>query len=443
MTKAGKYYPWVVVALLIALYTSSFIDRSIFGLLVKPIRADLNINDTQYSLLAGFAFAVMYTFAAIPLGWIVDNGSRRMLIAVGCAVWSLMTALCGMANSFGTLFAARVGVGIGEAALSPAAYSLLSDLFPREKLARALSFYSLGIPVGSGLALIIGGSVVDYFAGLTIDLPVIGTPQPWQVVFLVIGLPGLLLALMTPLIIREPERQGTKDAAGNLERPGLLAVLRFIIQKRGIYLTVIGAVTFNALGCYGALAWTPTYLQRVYEFSARDAGIFLGTSTLVLGIPGTLLSGWMADRLIMRGRNDGHLLVCIFYLAGFLICGCIAPIIPDRGVSLFILAGAGFFVFTWTGVSTALLQIVTPVRMRGQMSALYLFSVSLVGIGLGPTAMGAATDYIFESDLAVGKSIALVGILSVSVAIGLMFYARKYLPKTGITPDAVQAVAAA
>jgi len=175
-----RYYPWLVVAYLIVLYTSSFIDRTILGLLVEPIRADLNITDTQFGLVAGFSFALLYTLAGIPMGWIVDHGSRRMLIAGGCAVWSVMTAACGMVNTFWGLFAARVGVGVGEATLSPASYSLLSDFFARDKLARAMSFYSLGIPLGSGLALLIAGSVVAIVADLDVRLPVIGSPRPWQ-----------------------------------------------------------------------------------------------------------------------------------------------------------------------------------------------------------------------------------------------------------------------
>jgi MFS family permease len=428
MTTARTYYPWLVVALLILLYTSSFIDRSIFGLLVKPIRADLQINDTEYSLLAGFAFAVMYTFAAIPLGYIVDNGSRRMLIAVGCAVWSVMTALCGVSNSFATLFAARVGVGVGEATLSPSSYSLLSDLFPKEKLSRAMAFYSLGIPIGSGLALVIGGSVVEYFASVPLTLPIIGTPKSWQVVFLVIGIPGLLLAALAYLIIRDPARQGPKDSSGNLERHTLLAVLKYVFINNGFYVSVIGSVTLNGLFCYGANAWLPSFLQRVHGYSAREAGVFLGTSILVLGIPGTLFSGWLADRLLIRGRNNAHLIVSILYLVGVLVCGVIGPIIPNKEISLALIAGFGFFMFTWTGVPTALIQLSTPVRMRGQVSALYLFSVSLIGLGIGPTAMGAATDYLFKSDQAVGKSIFLVGVVVVAAAIALMHRARKYIP---------------
>jgi MFS family permease len=432
----GKYYPWIVLVLLIALYTSSFIDRSIFGLLVKPIRADLQITDTQYSLIAGFAFAVTYTLAGIPMGWIVDNGSRRMLIAVGCAVWSFMTALCGVANSFGTLFTARIGVGIGEAVLSPAAYSLLSDLFPKEKLARALSYYSLGIPIGSGLALMIGGSVVDYFADMAPNLPFFGTPKPWQVVFLVIGLPGLILALLTPLIIKEPKRQ---DISSGPDRSNIVTVLRHAWRHRGIYLTVVGGVTATAVGGYGAMTWMPTFLQRVHGFTAGEAGMFLGISTLALGVPGTMFSGWLADKLVMRGRGDGHMLVGIIYVIGLFICGFVAPIIPDRAVSLFLVAGFGFFIFTWVGVPTALLQIVTPVRMRGQISALYLFSTGIFGIGLGPTAVGAATDYIFKSDQAVGKSLFLVGIISLSISMALLLAARRYLPRNAADLKTLQA----
>jgi MFS family permease len=435
MTTARKYYPWLVVGLLILLYTSSFIDRSIFGLLVKPIRADLQINDTEYSLLAGFAFAVFYTFSAIPLGYLVDNGSRRMLIALGCAVWSIMTALCGMANSFGTLFAARVGVGIGEATLSPAAYSLLSDLFPKEKLARALAFYSLGIPVGSGLALVIGGSVVDYFGSVPLTLPVFGTPKPWQTVFIVIGVPGLLLAAMAYLFIKDPPRHGATDAAGNLEKPNLLTVLRYVFKHHGFYVSVIGAVTLNGLFCYGASAWLPSYLQRVYGFTASEAGLAMGIPLLVLGVPGTLLSGYMADRLLIRGNKNAHIWVSIFYLAGVLIFGALGPIMPIKEVSIAFIVAFGFFMFTWTGVATAVIQLVTPVRMRGQVSALYLFSVSLIGLGIGPTAMGAATDYLFKDEMAVGKSIALVGVIVMVTAIWLMYRARKYLPD-GLTPRA-------
>ena len=170
---------------------------------------------------------------------------------------------------------------------------------------------------------------------------------------------------------------------------------------------------------------TITITRAALTHSAPD----LRRELLALGVPGTLLSGWLADRMIIRGKQDGHLRVSLFYLVGVLICGALAPLIPFKAVTLVLLAAFGFFVFTWTGVPTAIIQIVTPVRMRGQLSALYLFSVSFIGQGVGPTAMGLSTDYLFKDDQAVGKSVALVGVISMLIAIGLMLNARRYLPK--------------
>ena len=424
-----KIYPWLVVVFLILLYTSAYIDRSIFGLLVKPVRADLGINDTQYSLLAGFAFAVLYTTSAIPLGYVVDNGSRRMLIAVAAAFWSTMTALCGLANSFTGLFVARLGVGVGQAPLSPSSYSLLSHLFPKEKLGRALSFYHLGIPFGSGLALVIGGSLVDFFAQSTWSLPFAGEMKPWQMVFVAIGVPGLLLAAATPFVIKEPPRQ--TNAAGQIERPGLPTVLKYIWQHRGFYGGFFTAAAFGPVAFNAFAYWMPTYLQRIHNYSASDAGLLLGTATVLLGIPGSLGAGWAADMLIGRGRRDGHLIVSGTYLVGCFVFGCIGPLIPAREPAIVMVAALGFFNVTWAGVLTAALQIMTPVRMRGQVSAIYLFVAGIIGLGLGPTLVGLATDFVFHNDAAVGKSIALVGTVALVIGLaGVEVARRNFLKET-------------
>jgi len=247
-------------------------------------------------------------------------------------------------------------------------------------------------------------------------------------VFIVVGLPGLFLALLTFLVIREPKRQVARDAAGHVERVNLWDVLRYMWEHRALYFFVMAGLTCYAMGCYGALSWMPTFLQRFYAFQPSEAGRFLGTSSLALGIPATLLSGIAADKLLIRGRNDGHLIVGALYVTGFLICGAIAPIIPDRDLSLFLLAGIGLFTFTWTGVSSALLQIITPQRMRGQVTALNLFVGGFAGVGMGPTAVGVTTDYFFKSDQSVGQSIALVGIVTAVPAIIFLLLARKYMP---------------
>lgn len=205
---------WIVVGLLMVAYTSSFIDRQIMSLLVEPIRADLGITDTQFSLLAGLAFSIFYSVMGLPLGWLADRMSRRMIILVGMIAWSIMTALCGLATSFLALFIARVGVGIGEAALSPAAYSLISDYFPPERRARAISAYAMGPYLGSGLALIIGGQVIEAASRMgPFTIEGLGTFAPWQAVFFAVGLPGVIIALLF-LLIREPERRGSRRKCG-------------------------------------------------------------------------------------------------------------------------------------------------------------------------------------------------------------------------------------
>lgn len=425
-----KIYPWLVVVFLILLYTSAYIDRSIFGLLVKPVRADLGISDTEYSLLAGFAFAVLYTTSAIPLGYVVDNGSRRILITVACGFWSVMTALCGMVNSFAGLFVARLGVGVGQAPLSPSSYSLISDYFAQDKLGRALSFYHLGIPIGSGLALVIGGSLIDYFAQGTWSLPGVGMLAPWQMVFVAIGVPGLLLAVATPFVIKEPPRQ--TNAAGQIERPGLPTVLKYIWAHRGFYLGFFTAAAFGPVAFTAFGVWMPTYLQRIHGYTAGDAGLLLGTSTVVLGIAGSLSAGWAADVLIARGRRDGHLIISGVYLVGCFIFGCIGPLIPGDP-AIVMVAALGFFNVTWAGVLTASLQIVTPARIRGQVSAIYLFVAGIIGLGIGPTLVGMSTDFVFGDDAAVGKSIALVATIALIIGLGGVEVARRnFLKETSL-----------
>jgi MFS family permease len=419
----GAYYSWAVVAFLIVLFASNFIDRIILGLLVAPIRADLHISDTQFSLLAGFSFATMYVTAGVFMGWLVDHGSRRLLIAGGCAVWSAMTALCGVASNFWSLFACRVGVGIGEATLSPSAYSLISDLFARNKLARALSFYASGAVVGHGVGLLVGGSTILALADVHIVLPYVGQPRPWQLVFLAIGVPGLLLAALTPLVIKEPVRRFTSTELS--AQVTIKSTAAFIWRRRAVYLAVMFGVTASALFSYAASTWLPSVLIRVHHFNAGQAGIFLGLSSLILGLPGCLLSGWLADYFIARGRVDGHIIVSKIYVSGLAVCGILAPFAPWPWLSLTMIAGLGFFLFTWTGVPTALLQLMTPNRMRGQVSSIYLFLINIVGLGLGPTLVALGNDYIFARPDAVGRSLSLVGVVGLVSSLLLWEFAGR------------------
>ncbi len=424
----GRVYPWIVVILLMVLYTSSYIDRTILSLLVKPIRADLKITDTEYSILAGFAFVIMYSIAGIPCGWIADRWSRRGLIALGSAFWSVMTAACGLANSFGALFVARVGVGVGEATLSPGSYSLISDYFKKEKMARALSLFALGIPIGSGLALVAGGMIVAIATQSgTVDLPLFGTLKPWQLVFVAVGLPGLLLAPLVLLIVREPPRREMNTEAISGDRPTFGATLRYMWERRGVYGGATFGVGLAALFGYGITAWYPTYLQRVHGFSIANAGLLLGFGNVVFGVIGSLAAGWWADSLAARGRDDAQFYVNAWYAVGLLVFGALGPIMPFEWLSLAMVVVTPFFSKTAIGTMAALIQIVTPNRMRGQISAIYLFAVALVGQSVGPTAVALCTDYLFKDDNAVGYSLAVVGIVFCSLGVVAFMIGRRSL----------------
>jgi MFS family permease len=407
-------YSWFVVLFLMLLLTSSFIDRTILSLLVKPIRHDLNLTDTEYSYLAGLAFVVLYTVTGIPLGWLADRWSRRLLIAGGVALWSVMTASCGLANTFWRLFASRIGVGIGEATLSPCSYALISELFPPERRARPLSVFTLGIPIGSGLALMIGGTVIDAITRFgPVNIPFVGETRPWQTVFMIVGLPGLILALLTLLIVRETPQRLLKTAD---EQPSFGAVLAYMGRHLGVYANLAVSLGCFAIYGYGGTAWLPSYLQRVHGFSASEAGLFLGGSVLVMGVSGSVACGWFADQLVQRGRRDALSLTGIPYAVGMVLTASLGTIVTVPWLSLTLVALQGFFSLTWAGVNIATLQTVTPVRMRGQVSATYLFFTNMIGLGIGPTAIAASTDHIFHRDSAVGWSIALVGTASMVVA---------------------------
>jgi MFS family permease len=406
-------YSWFVVFVLVVLYTSSFIDRMILNLMVQPIRADLGISDTQFSYLTGFAFVIMYSIAGVPVGWIVDRRSRRNLIALGVSAWSAMTALCGFASSYAQLFVARVGVGIGEATLSPASYSLVGDYFRADQLARALSVFALGVPIGSGLALTIGGPLIQSLtAAGPLHLPLVGLIKPWHAVFMAIGLPGFLLSVLVLIAVREPARHGTPLAERGARVPSTAEAARYIWTHRAVYAPMFWGQGLVALFAYGAASWYPSYLQRVQGFTIARAGLLLGLATALLGILGSVCAGTLSDRLVARGRPDGHLVVGMIYAVGLLACGVAGPTIPVRSLSIVMISATAFFAFTWLGSCVALLQLVTPNRMRGQVSALYLFFINLLAMGLGSTSVALVTDHVFGNDKKVGWSLALVAMVS-------------------------------
>lgn len=403
-------YAWYVVGVLMVVYVFSFIDRQILSLLVGPIRRDLEISDTQMSLLMGFSFALFYTFFGLPLGRLADSKSRRGLIAAGLFLWSLMTAACGVARTYWHFLVFRLGVGVGEAALSPAAYSLITDSFPRRKLATALSVYATGIYIGSGMAFLLGGLVVGAVSGQeNVVLPVLGSIRPWQLVFFAVGLPGIALTLVM-FTVKEPSRKGlVKAGAAPVPVREVLAYIKlnartFVCHNLGFALL--------AFSGYGGAAWIPTFLVRRHGMSAHDAGIWFGTIVMVAGTAGILFGGWLADHLAHRGYRDAMLRLGLIATVAWVPFGTSYLLVGSATLSLTLLAPAVFAGAMTGGAAPAAIQQIMPNEMRGQASAIYLFAANLIGLGMGPTAVALVTDYAFRSDQAVGLSLLWVGLVA-------------------------------
>lgn len=411
-------YSWYVVGVLLLAYTLSFIDRMILSLLVAPIRAALDISDTQVSLLIGLAFALFYTLLGLPLAWIADRYNRRNLIMVGVAVWSVMTASCGFAGSYATLFLARMGVGVGEATLSPAAYSMLSDYFPRDRLARAMAVYSIGVPLGSGVALILGSFVVQaVLSAPMVHIPFFGPMDAWRLIFVWVAAPGLLVALLM-LTVREPFRRGRKavaaaaGATGISQAPGLLAHLS---TQRAALGALFGGMSLIGLVMYGVIAWIPTFFARTYDMDIAHAGLWFGVIMAVGGAAGLIAGGSLADRMFGRGVADAHLRVMrlSILLGGPPLLA--TALMPNSTLALVMLAFA-FPCMTMHGVGSVALQLITPNEYRARMTALYFFVVNLVGLGFGPMLIALLTDNLFQDDAALRYSIAVVAAVALPLA---------------------------
>ena len=428
----GQYpdpaYAWYVVVVLFLGYTFAYIDRQCINLLVEPIKADLQISDTQISLLQGFAFVFFYIIFGIPLGRLADQKNRRAIIAIGMFFWSLMTAACGLARSFWYLFAARVGVGIGEACLSPAAYSIITDYFPRDKRNLPISFYAMGIYFGSGLAAIVVGSVLDLVSQSgNITIPIIGELQPWQLTFIIVGLPGILLVALIMLTVKEPVRQELlAQGTGNLSRHmPLQETIQYFRNRWRTYGTIYVGYGIKAVLTYGYFAWMPTMFIRTYDWSAGEIGRLFGTIVAVCGTIGILGGGYMAHRMINRGIYDGYLRVSIIGAAGAMLFCVPACLVSDPYLSLALLCPAMACLGTSVGVAPAAVNFITPNQLRGQAIALYIFVVALIGMNAGPTSVALITDYVFQDPQALRYSLAIFTLLFGIVACSVLMFGMK------------------
>ncbi len=421
-------YAWYIVFVLMLCYALSLIDRQILSLLVAPMKRDLHISDTRVGLLQGLSFALFYTLAGLPLGKLADTYSRRRLITAGIVLWSILTAACSAAKTFWPLFFTRMGVGVGEAALSPSAFSLIADCFPPGQLGLALSVYSMGIYFGSGLAMIVGGSVVQSLSQRPqLVLPILGAIASWRAAFLVVGVPGLLIALLT-LTIREPQRKSLlRSTDGNALRPGFREVLEHLSLRKWSVAGISLGMVFQSICGYAFLAWGPTFLQRTYEWTPGKSGRVLGVLILTLGCLGMYAGGSLSDYWQRRGRLEAPLRVGVLSAVGSAIFFPLALTIGNAKWATILLAAGIFLLALPIGCSYAALQLIFPNQMRGQMSALFLFIMSFGGVTLGPLLPGLLNDYFFHSEKMLGASMAVtIGAASVLMWFAFLAAYRPY-----------------
>lgn len=410
-------YRWYVLGLLTLAYTVSFIDRSLLNLLVEPIREDLSLTDTQISLVIGLAFAIFYTFMGIPIAYWADRRSRRALIAGGIAFWSLMTAACGLARSYGQLFAARVGVGAGEATLTPAANSLITDYFPRHQLGRALAVYTMGLTIGSGLAFILGGALFTWITSRPpIELPVFGELRPWQVAFIVVGLPGLLLVGLMGTVREPPRRDGT-----GVDQPlPWSQAYQWVRGNLSLYAAQFFGVAFFSVVGFAFGAWAPAFFIRVHGWTIGQVGLAYGLVLLITGLVMAFAGGWLADRWFHRGDRTAHWKVVMLGVALTIPFYVFATRAESATTAFLLLTLGSIGAALPSGAAPATLMLVSPNRMRALISSVYLFVVNLVAQSLGPLSVALMTDRLYADPKAVGLSMSWVALIGGAISLGIL-----------------------
>jgi len=414
----SKFSSWSSVAVLILIFTVASLDRHITSFMVGPLRAEFGLTDFQFSLIHGLGFAVAYAVFVIPIGVLVDRSARRRIIYIGMTVWSSATLLFGFARTFPQLFAARMVVGAGEASLNPAAYSMISDSFPKRHLTFALVVYVCGAATGNAVASTIIGTVITATQGIeTIAVPLLGQLKPWRVIFIGAGLAGILLAFLI-FLVPEPIRRDRMSAA----KLPLSAVWRFLKSRAPFFrchFLGFGLIHFIA---YAMVAWVPSYMMRKFHWTAKDVGFMFAFEALV-SVPFTMTIGWFIDRHFHKGNKDIHLLV---YSIMILVCAVLTVIAtttshPWVAATFFVL---GIPMMAYSGTASAALQLVSPNEFRGQITALFLFVVIVFGQSVGPSVPAAFTDFLFKDDLKVGWSMALTITLTAPVASALLWFGR-------------------
>ena len=409
-------HAWSIVALLTLAYILSFIDRQILSLLVEPIRRDLGLSDFQMAWVGPPAFATFFLFFGLVFGRLADRVRRTRLIALGIGIWCLMTTACAFADSAIEMFIARMGVGLGEAVLTPCALSLISDLFTRDRVGKPIGLYSMGVSLGSSLAFILGGAL---FAWMTTGghdpFAAFGITAPWRETFLLVGLPGLLLVPVF-LMMREPVRRERIGVAP----PSIGDTARFLGSRSRVFVPLFcGKAVFNFIAY--AHFWIVPLFQRSWGWELKVTGTVWGLTLLVSGIVGVMLGGWLSDRWYRAGRKDAALRVVWGALLLTLPLHALAPLMPTGELALALIAlGAG------SAAGSTATMLVTPNEYRGQMTALSLLIASGLGQLLGPTSVAFLTQFVFRDPAALGLSLSIAVLVFSLLAFAVLHWGLRH-----------------
>lgn len=400
-------YSWYVLFIMTLSFAVSFIDRQVMTLLIDPIKSDLNISDTQVSLLIGFAFSIFYISMAIPIARLVDRGNRVKIISLGVFFWSLMTAICGLAKNYWQLFIARIGVGVGEATLTPAVYSLIPDYFPKDKLGTAVGFYMLGMSLGSGLALILGGAILSYASSIgDIIIPVIGILKPWQLTFVLVGFPGILLAILIRMSVKEPARRNIFDQEN--ESVSQVPLMLFLRKNFKTLSFITIAYSFGGMVFYGFLTWIPEHLRRSFDWDISSAGYVFGLMLAIFGSIGAVMGGKFHDSMYKKGYKDAPIRCALIVFSVLMPIMVATPLINNSTYTIVMLGVFAFTMFLQQAMSPVAIQMIAPNHVRAQVVAIFFFISTFFSIGIGPSIVAICTDFIFKDESMLYLSISLV-----------------------------------
>lgn len=417
----SRRYAWYTTVLLTIVYIFSYIDRTILNLLVEPIKKDLQLTDTEISILMGPAFGLFYVLLPIPLGWLADRRNRAWIVGVGVTLWSAATIGCGLARNFVQLFTARIMVGVGEASLSPCALPMIADSFPPEKRGKPIATYSAALSLGGGIASLAGASVLIWTESAgSITLPLLGALKAWQFAFVVVGFPGIILGLLM-FMLREPARQERLGLAGE-GKTGILDAFRYVLSDWRMYLGFVAIVCVMTTVAYSQ-GFFAAMFERTWGWPAKQFAVYNGIMNLAMGPATVIATGWYIDKLFAKGLKDAPMRVMIAGVIILTSTHALAPLMPNGTLAFGMIAINLIGMASVTAAGSAALMNVAPGEIRSQMTALYFLTISVTGLFLGPTTVGILSDSVFGAEN-IRYAVALVPVI---YGLPLMFTLRATL----------------